>query len=320
MAAPSIIQPGELERPAGDIPFIYLPSRHGIFHDRAARLRMLAPNHAMQDFLHFTAHLCEAQQAALDAFPAVPLPAEDQLGRCREHGMPPLSAQAWPRDPAWQDALRKIAAALQEHAPRSARAALARVQHMDGRALEELADAILSGSYHGIDLAAAPFAAAALQVYWAHMASALGARAFGQNGISNLCPACASPPVASIVRIGGAEQGLRYLSCSLCETQWHMVRVKCSNCESTKGIAYYAIAGTAGEVKAEACDECGSYLKIVYMDKNPQVDPVADDLATLALDLMMDEGGKSRSGPNLFLMGAADPQHAAAAECRLPEQ
>jgi FdhE protein len=119
---------------------------------------------------------------------------------------------------------------------------------------------------------------------------------------ANLCPACASPPVASIVRIGGVEQGARYLNCSLCETQWHMVRVKCSNCESTKGISYYGIEGKSPAVKAETCDECGAYLKIAYMEKDPFVDPVADDLATLTLDLMMDEAGKSRSGPNLFLL------------------
>ncbi len=305
MTATSIIQPGEIERPAGDIPFIYIPARSGIFHDRAVRLRMLAPNHAMQEFLLFMAEVCEAQQTELNAFPAVPLPLEDQLRLCHQHGMPPLSVQSWPRDPAWHDVLRNITARVQESAPQAAREVLAGVQCLDGQALEDLADAILAGNYQGIDLAAAPLVAAALQVYWTHMATTLGVRAFGRNDISNLCPACASPPVASVVRIGGAEQGLRYLSCSLCETQWHMVRVKCSNCESTKGIAYYAIAGKSGAVKAEACDECGSYLKIVYMDKDPHIDPVADDLATLALDLMMDEGGKSRSGPNLYLMGAS---------------
>lgn len=306
MTVTSIIQAGEIERPVGDIPFIYIPSRNGIFHDRAVRLRMLAPNHAMHDFLLFMADICDAQQGALDEFPEVPLPAQDQIGLCREHGMPPLSVQSWPRDPAWQDALRKIAARLQEKAPQATGGAIMRVRQMDGRSLEGLADAVLSGNYRGIDLAAAPLGAAALQVYWTHMAASLGARAFGRNDISNMCPVCASPPVASVVRIGGAEQGLRYLSCSMCETQWHMVRVKCSNCESTKGISYYAIAGTSGAVKAEACDECGSYLKIVYMDKDPHVDPVADDLATLALDLMMGDGGKSRSGPNLFLAGASD--------------
>ena len=34
-------------------------------------------------------------------------------------------------------------------------------------------------------------------------------------------------------------------------------------------------------------------------------EPVADDLATLALDLLVDEAGYSRSGPNLLLIGAA---------------
>ena len=71
-------------------------------------------------------------------------------------------------------------------------------------------------------------------------------------------------------------------------------------------VAYYSIKGASGAVKAESCDECGTYLKIAYMDKDPHVDPIADDLATLALDLMMDDSGKFRSGPNLFLMTAAD--------------
>jgi FdhE protein len=138
------------------------------------------------------------------------------------------------------------------------------------------------------------------------MATTLGDRAFGRSDVTNLCPVCASRPSSSIVRIGGPEQGLRYLSCSLCETQWHMVRVKCSNCESTKGISYFMVEGTSGAVKAESCEECDSYLKIMYMDKDPHTDPVADDLATLALDLKMSDGGILRSGPLLFLMTAPD--------------
>ncbi|HXU92850.1 MAG TPA: formate dehydrogenase accessory protein FdhE [Gallionella sp.] len=304
MTTTSIIQPGEIGRPIGDIPFIRIPERNAVFRDRAMRLRTLAQDHAMKDFLSFMANVCDAQQAVLNAFPEVLLPAEAQLMLCREHGMPPFSVQSWQRDPSWQDALRRIAAQLQESATPASKETLARLQQMDGASLEVFADAVLSGRYQGMDLAAAPFVAAALQVYWTHMVTTLGVRAFGRSDISNLCPVCASPPVASIVRTGGAENGGRYLSCSLCETQWHMVRVKCSNCESTKGIGYYSIEGASGSVKAESCDECGTYLKIAYMDKEPQVDPVADDLATLVLDLMMDGTGKSRSGPNLFLMTA----------------
>ncbi len=40
---------------------------------------------------------------------------------------------------------------------------------------------------------------------------------------------------------------------------------------------------------AETCDECNHYLKICYMDRDANVDPCADDLATLALDLLVTE-------------------------------
>jgi FdhE protein len=83
-----------------------------------------------------------------------------------------------------------------------------------------------------------------------------------------------------------------------------MVRVKCSNCEASQRLAYFGIEGARDAVKAEACDDCGSYLKIVYMEKDPLVEPVADDIATLALDVMMNDSGKPRSGPNLMLFTA----------------
>ena len=302
MSVAAIIQPGEIERPLGEIRFLHMPERGSLYRERAERLRALAPGHSMQDYLLFAAAICDGQQAALEAFPAVPLPREEQLKLCREHGMPPLSAQSWERDPAWREALGPIAARVEQHANPVARAALARLRHMNDAALEACADAVLEGRYEDTDLSIAPFAAAALQVYWMHMAATLGARAFGQEGVSTLCPVCASHPVASVVRIGSAEQGLRYVSCSLCDTQWHAVRVKCSNCDSTKGISYFMVEGSSGAVKAEACDECGTYLKIMYMDKDYHVDPVADDLATLGLDLMMGDIGMARSGRNLFLM------------------
>jgi FdhE protein len=84
-----------------------------------------------------------------------------------------------------------------------------------------------------------------------------------------------------------------------------MVRIKCSSCESTRGISYYELEGSNGAIKAECCDECYSYLKLFYMEKDHRVEPVADDLATLALDVLMDETGRARGGPNLFFIRAA---------------
>jgi FdhE protein len=61
-------------------------------------------------------------------------------------------------------------------------------------------------------------------------------------------------------------------------------------------------------MRAETCDVCHSYLKIAYQEKDPHVDPVADDLATLSLDILADESGYARSGPNLLLVSAASEE------------
>ncbi len=46
---------------------------------------------------------------------------------------------------------------------------------------------------------------------------------YGEN--RQFCPVCNSMPVSSMVQIG-TTQGLRYLHCNLCETEWHVVRIK----------------------------------------------------------------------------------------------
>lgn len=302
----TILQPGEIETPASKIPFLRLPERKNIFRQRARRLRSLAEKHPMTDFLSFMAHLADAQQAALDTFRDVPLPDAERLGLCCEHGMPPLAATGWQRDPAWRTMLQGMMFCLAPHANATVGKTILRLQEMPADELEAIAGRILRSECADADLAQAPLVASALQVYWTHMATTLGESAFARNGIANLCPVCASAPVASTVRNGGTEHGLRYLQCSLCSAEWHMVRVKCSNCEATSGISYYGIEGSQTPVKAEACEECGSYLKILYMEKDPHVEPVADDLATLTLDVMMNENGLPRSGPNLLLVSACD--------------
>jgi FdhE protein len=111
--------------------------------------------------------------------------------------------------------------------------------------------------------------------------------------------------VASVVRIGGDQANLRYLVCSLCATEWNLARIKCTSCDTDKGVHYLALqaegrgSGDAA-TRAEACDECRSYLKIFYQEKDANLDPTADDLATLALDVLVDEQGFVRSGPNLL--------------------
>jgi hypothetical protein len=88
-----------------------------------------------------------------------------------------------------------------------------------------------------------------------------------------------------------------------------MVRVKCTHCESTKGIHYQGIDGAGEEVLAETCDECGSYRKIVNQEKNPMVEPLVDDLASLMLDLLMSETQFQRASANpLLFVAVAEEQ------------
>ena len=67
-------------------------------------------------------------------------------------------------------------------------------------------------------------------------------------------------------------------------------------------------------MRAECCGECGHYLKIVDMGKDAHVDPVADDLATVALDLLVSETGKVRHGVNYMLLWGEPGDEAQAPE------
>ena len=74
-------------------------------------------------------------------------------------------------------------------------------------------------------------------------------------------------------------------------------------CGSTEGIVYQEVEGGPGTVKAEACDVCRSYVKILLQHKDPALDPVADDVASLAIDMLVRESGYRRGGVNPFLLG-----------------
>jgi FdhE protein len=297
-----IVEDGSVGGQIPDIP-AFRPVPAVVFAERAQRLSALASRHALAPYLRFAAALSAAQAEVLQSLPAFPLPDERTLGHCREHGLPVLSVDGHRRDPAWRDALAQIAARLDAGAlPARATEVLRRVRSASAQALEEAASDLLEGAYTELDAGEAPFIAAALQVYWVKMALELGERATANPAQVGLCPVCGSHPLASVVRIGGAQQGLRYLVCSLCASEWHMVRVKCSACGSTKGISYFNIEAGAEAIKAECCDECKTYLKIFYLEKDTSMVPAADDLASLALDMLVDQEGYNRIGPNLLFL------------------
>ena len=286
-------------------PHVIAPAAATIFSTRAERFDQLAAGHSLGAWLRFLGALSRAQHEALQALPALPLLDATQLALAREHRMPPLPAQSWPRDPAWRTGLQQIIAAVTPAAPEPARKDLARLAAFDAERVEALAERVLHTELYGDDAALLPYVAAALQVLWTAGAARLGVAEIAALDVPGVCPCCGFLPVASVVRGGGEVANLRYLHCALCNTEWNLVRVKCTACDATEGVSYRHLEAEgskgADAVRAETCDSCKSYLKIMYQEKAP-VDPVADDLATLALDILVDEAGYARSGPNLLLI------------------
>jgi FdhE protein len=84
---------------------------------------------------------------------------------------------------------------------------------------------------------------------------------------------------------------------------WNVVRVKCALCGSTDGISCRAIEGGPGTVKAETCDKCRSYVKVLYQVSDRLLEPLADDVASLGLDMLLGEEGWKRGAHNPFLLG-----------------
>jgi FdhE protein len=282
---------------------VRLPDLSTLFAQRSRRLRLLARDHQLAPYLTFLADLTAIQHGIQDGLPAVDLPAPDAIALAREHAMPPLDRARFTPDPACDLTLERVLAACGTCLmPEAASVALARVSNADAATLADMVHAVLADAVPVEALAEHVFVAAALQVHFARLAAGLDAKRLVPVG-DGACPVCGGPPVASLVVGWNGAHGARFCACSLCATFWHYVRVKCTVCGSTKGISYEEVEGGLGTVKAECCSECRSYVKILDQRTDPALDPVADDVASLGLDLLVRETGLRRGGVDHFLLG-----------------
>lgn len=269
---------------AGDIPPLRLAVPTRVFAARSERLAALASDNAAAPFLELLATIARGQHEAAREI-RVPPGARFLDGT-------PIDHLTWERDPAWRVMLRVVLAACRGAAlPAPARDEIARLDRAGAAELEALASEVLTGPPRSRDLAAAPFVGAALQVYFTQLAAALDPKVL--PGARSACPACGSPPVASVVL--GTER-VRYLACSLCAAEWHLARVQCFICQSGAATSYYSIEGAPPGAGAETCDACNAYLKVFDRQEAPQAEPLADDAASLVLDLLLGERGYRRAG------------------------
>ena len=289
---------------------------HDLFTRRAQRARALAAGHDLADALHFAAALAGQQQTVLEGWSPGPVPSV-LLAHCREVGMPPLAPPAWQPDPPWYPLARELARAMLADTtlmlPEPAADALRRIAEADDGWLAEQGRRLLDPDPdHLPDLACAPLIGAALQVAWTAQAMRLESVPPAPNDAETpvataCCPVCGAPPVAAMLRTGGAEDGLRYLQCGLCATEWRLTRSQCSQCGNSRDMTYLHLPELGEQVQAESCPACHAYLKICRMARDPAVDPWADDLATLALDWLVDQEGFRRAGLNFLLLQMPEP-------------
>lgn len=272
-----------------------------LYQRRAKRLRKLAENHPLQDYLRFCADIADAQSELLQA---APIAQDPRLSAVKDNAellsQQPLHWKNWQRDPIWIELLNQL---LQRLKPTANDTILATIDWLEKAAdneLNALADQLLQDNYLPEHSDKAIFLWAALSLYWTQLVQQIPHQAKTELGENRqFCPVCGSTPVASMIHIGEA-QGTRYLHCSLCESEWHMVRVKCSNCEQGGKLNYWAL-DSENAIKGESCDDCHSYLKVLYQDKDPEVEAVADDLASLFLDDELEKLGYAKSAVNPFL-------------------
>ena len=121
-----------------------------------------------------------------------------------------------------------------------------------------------------------------------------------KRGEPGRCPYCGDQPAAALLREDKEAEALRRsLVCALCATEWDFVRVGCPGCGETEPskLPRFAAMQLPG-MRIEGCESCKRYVKAADLSKEPAAEPIADDLASPALDLVARDRGYAKLVPN----------------------
>jgi FdhE protein len=303
MSGPGEVQPdpsviGTIAKP----PFVQLPDPKRILVKRAERFRVAALG-PLESYLRFLADLTDVQVGILPQLPEPEMPPPDVIARAHQHAMPPLDRSRFEPDAAFDTTLERLLSAVEKvDMPAPARNALQRLKQADAPVLQTMSANVLADSIPVEGLAEHVFVSAALQVHFARLAQRLDKDRLVPVG-DGACPCCGAPPVSSLIVGWPQSPGSRFCCCSLCGTLWNFVRSRCTVCGSTDEIVFQEVEGSNGIIKAETCGSCHTYVKVLNQQKDPALDPVADDVASLGLDILVRDLNFRRGAVNPFLMG-----------------
>ncbi|MFT8417633.1 MAG: formate dehydrogenase accessory protein FdhE [Acetobacter sp.] len=251
------------------------------------------------EYFRFLARLVQLQQQMLEQNPIGRDDAEAihaLLGQKLE-GAPLESTLS--SIPCWQGAFATLSEQLAPMLPQAMGDKLHELSSDKGK-LAQAAAHLLRCDYSMVNAGVAVVVWAALSTCWAQAVSLLQDQEIVQPTADAVCcPCCQAPAVASLV-LGGGREGLRYLQCSLCEVRWHRVRAVCVDCGASGQIDHWTLDDAKSAIQIETCGDCKSYIKSFRLDYNPELEAMADDLASLSLDSAIEAEGFTRIGLNPF--------------------
>ena len=112
--------------------------------------------------------------------------------------------------------------------------------------------------------------------------------------------ASCAPAVAVLREDLEAVAVRRSLVCALCAEERPHPRLACPSCgEEDPAKLPRFTAREIPWIRIDACDACRTYLKAVDLSKEPDAEPVVDELASTPLDVIARERGYAKVTPNL---------------------
>ena len=189
--------------------------------------------------------------------------------------MPVLQAAGWPRHERWRDILNELCTSTArtpgflagfDRVCEAHRAVPAGRDRGAGRLS-------IAARMDGVDASSAPFLMAALQVYWAAMAATLASRRGPESTVRGVCPVCGSCPVSSIVRLGSAHRDTGICIADYVPPSGTWSESPAVIVSRTKASLPFHRGWPLGRCRAESCGQCHTYRKILYQEKDTDVDP-----------------------------------------------
>ncbi len=158
------------KRTAEAIPPLLFPRLKNLYNRRAERLRELAANNPLGDYLRFAALIAHAQEVVLYDHP-LQMDLTARIKAASEQGKPPLDIHVLPRDKHWHKLLHSLIAELKPEMSGPALAVIENLEKASEQELEQMASALFVSDFASVSSDKAPFIWAALSLYWAQMAS-----------------------------------------------------------------------------------------------------------------------------------------------------